>query len=73
MIGALDKVEVMLYGNDGITTVNKSVEYSDKLGNILGMKAGCRLVKDLNGLVGRALGKLGRKLYSLRLAARKSG
>ena len=73
MIGALDKVEIVLDGNDGIAVVNEAVEYGNKLGHVLSVKSRGGLVQDVDGLARRALGKLGCKLYSLRLTAGKRG
>ena len=57
----------MLNYYHSITLVNKSVHDLDQLLNIRKVKTCCGLIKDINGLAGSDLGKLGCKLDPLSL------
>ena len=72
VICALYQIEVMLYCYDGISVIGKTLQDSDKLGYVLRVKSGCRLIKYISRLTGRSLGKLGSELNSLRFTTRKS-
>ena len=69
MIGGLDKVEIMLDNEHGITRIHKTLKHIYQLCDIGGVQSGRRLVEQIEGPAGRALCKLGGKLYALSLAA----
>ncbi len=63
----------MLYYYNRVAAVAQAREYADEFVHVVGVKPRGGLVEDINGFARAALGKLGCKLYPLRLAARKGG
>ena len=62
----------MLYHNDGISGIDKLGQHILELIDIGGVKSRCRFVENIERFAGIAPCKLGRKLDTLRLTARKS-
>ena len=58
MIGGLDKVEIMLDNEHGITRVDEPLKHIYQLCDIGGVQSGRRLVEQIEGPAGRALCKL---------------
>ena len=52
VVGAFDKVEVMLDDDDGVAALHERLQNADELGDVVGMEACRRLVKDVDGLAG---------------------
>ena len=71
VVGCLDHVEIMLDDKHGIAVFAKAVQDRQQLCHVVGMKPRRRLVENIDGLARTALGKLGRKLDSLRFTAGK--
>ena len=71
MVRRLDHVEIMLDDEHGIAVFAKAIQNGEQLCHVVRMKSRRRLIENIDGLARAALGKLGRKLDSLRLAARK--
>ena len=59
----------MLDDNHGIARIDQLLQHVYQTVHVRNVQAGGRLVQDIDGLAGRALGQLGRKLGALRLAA----
>ena len=69
VVGDLDDVHVVLDHDERIAGVGKLLQHLDQTVNVCVVQAGRRLVKDINGLAGRALLQLRRELDALRFTA----
>ena len=65
----LDHVEVVLDHEHGVAPVDQPLENLEQLLDVGEVRAGRRLVEDVERLAGRDLGELFRQLHALRLAA----
>src|SRR5687768_4245977 len=70
-VGGLDHVEIVLDHHDAVALVDEAVEDLEQEAHVLEVETGGRLVEDVEGPPGVALGELGRELHALRLAARE--
>src|SRR3989344_2353012 len=61
----------MLDNKNGISLFNKMIEHSEKMLNVFKMKAGGRLIKNIECFSSCAARKLGRQFHPLRLSAGK--
>ena len=59
IVGTLDDIEIMFDDNDRIAAVDKSVQNSHECGNVVEMKACCRLIENEESATGIAFGKFG--------------
>ena len=69
MVGGLYDIKVMLDDQHSIPGRNECMEHLQKLMDVGKMKAGGRLVENIESFACSRLGKLSGKLYSLGLAA----
>ena len=70
-VGGLDDVEIVLDHDHRIAVVAQPVQHREQHLDVVEMKAGRRLVEDVERAAGVALGQLERQLHALRLAARQ--
>ena len=59
----------MLNDDHGVARVDQLLQHVHQAVHVRNVQAGGRLIEDIDGLAGRALGQLGRELGALRLAA----
>src|ERR1051325_2782139 len=71
VIGGLDDVEVVLDDEHGVAGRDQPVEHRQQLAHVVEVQAGGRLVEQVEGLAGVALGELARQLDALGLPARQ--
>ena len=73
IVSHLDDIQIVLYHNHRITTIDKAAKNIEQYADIFEMQTGRRLVKDIYSLTSVALGQLGGKFHSLTLTARERG
>lgn len=73
MVGGLDDVEVVFDHHHRVALVHQAVEHFEEFADVLEMKAGGRLVEDVEGLAGAAATEFLGELHPLRLPARERG
>src|SRR5439155_21570548 len=71
VVGGLHDVQVVLDDDDRIPRVDETVEYLEEALDVGEVKAGRRLVEDVEGPAGGAPAELGRELDALRLTTRE--
>ena len=70
-VGGLDDVEVVLDDQHGVALIDQPRQHGQQPAHVVEVQAGGRLVEQVDGVTGRALGELGCQLHSLRLATRQ--
>ena len=68
-VGSFYDVKVVLDDDDGVAMVGQAVQYLEQHFDILEVQTGRRLVQDIQGASGIALGEFQGQLDALRLAA----
>src|SRR5439155_6438357 len=71
VVGGLHDVQVVLDDDDRIPRVDETVEYLEEALDVGEVKAGRRLVEDVQGPAGGTPAQLGRELDALRLTTRE--
>ena len=73
VVGGLDDVQIVLDDEDRVAAVDEAAEDFEKPVHVLKVKAGRRLVEEVEGLASLPLCELAAELDSLRFAARERG